>query len=117
VDDLLADFPFTGQADHAAAMLLTPFCRGFFEGGNMPFFMVEKPTPRTGAAMVMVESITSVVLGQPAPATTEGESEAEWQKREAPMYVVLEQPAPDARLRGAQLGHHREVLVRIGYWA
>jgi putative DNA primase/helicase len=83
--DILGQFPFSGPKDgaceraHAAAMFLQPFVRPMIEGAT-PLYLIEKPTPGTGATL-MVQALMYPFLGGIAPATTEGRSEEEWRKR------------------------------------
>jgi putative DNA primase/helicase len=51
--DLLGDFPFTDEAAqaHALAHGLLPFVRPSFAGAA-PLYLVDKPTPRTGASLL-----------------------------------------------------------------
>jgi putative DNA primase/helicase len=57
-DDLLGDFPFTGDAErsHVVALLLLGFLRGMIDGPT-PLHLIEKPAPGTGATL-MVDAIT-----------------------------------------------------------
>ncbi len=81
LDDLLGDFPFVGAAEraHALVLLLLGFIRAMIDGPT-PLHMIEKPTPGTGATL-MVDAITTVLTGFGAPVMTEGRDEDEWRKR------------------------------------
>jgi putative DNA primase/helicase len=81
VDDLLGDFPFVGEAEHAhaLALLLLPFVRPMISGPT-PLHMVEKPAPGTGATL-MVDAISIVATGTSASVMVEGRDEDEWRKR------------------------------------
>ncbi len=81
LDDLLGDFPFIGDAEraHALALLLLGFVRAMVDGPT-PLHMIEKPTPGTGATL-MVDVIATVLTGAGAPVMTEGRDEDEWRKR------------------------------------
>ena len=81
VDDLLGDFPFTAEAEraHALALLLLAFARPMIDGPT-PLHLVEKPTPGTGATL-MVDALATIVTGRPASVMTEGRDEDEWRKR------------------------------------
>jgi hypothetical protein len=94
--EMFCDFKFVGAADRATAvaLLLTAFARGLVEG-HVPMFMVEKPTPGTGASLFM-DCIGHVVFGHVMEKIPEAGSEEEWRKRItaslllSPPYVVLE---------------------------
>ena len=81
LDDLLGDFPFTGEAEraHVLALLLLGFVRPMIEGPT-PLHMIEKPTPGTGATL-MVDAIATILTGTSASVMTEGRDEDEWRKR------------------------------------
>ncbi len=81
LDDLLGDFPFTCEAEraHALALLLLPFMRELIDGPT-PLHMIEKPTPGTGASL-MVEVIAEVSLGATPSFMAEGRDDDEWRKR------------------------------------
>ncbi len=81
LDDLLGDFPFTGEAEraHALCLLLLGFVRAMIEGPT-PLHLIEKPTPGTGATL-MVDAIATVLTGVGASVTTEGRDDEEWRKR------------------------------------
>lgn len=80
-DDLLGDFPFVGPSEraHAIALLLLPFVRELI-GGPTPLHLIEKPTPGTGASL-LVDVLTFPALGHTIAAMTEGRDEDEWRKR------------------------------------
>jgi len=83
--DILGEFPFYGPGDgqseraHAAAMFLQPFVRPMIAGPT-PMYLIEKPSPGTGATL-MVQALLYPFLGGLVAATTEGRSEEEWRKR------------------------------------
>jgi hypothetical protein len=79
--ELLGDFPFTSDAEraHAMALLLLPFLRPLIFGST-PLHLIEKPTPGTGATL-MVEAIAEIATGARASVLTEGRDEDEWRKR------------------------------------
>jgi hypothetical protein len=81
VEELLGDFPFTGQAElaQAVAMLIEPVVRDLIEGPT-PLYLIEKPTPGTGASL-LAELVARIVTGRPGAAMTEGRDEDEWRKR------------------------------------
>jgi putative DNA primase/helicase len=81
LDELLGDFPFTTEVErvHALSLLLLPFVRAMIEGPT-PLHLIEKPTPGTGATL-MVDAIATITTGRPANIMTEGRDEDEWRKR------------------------------------
>ncbi|SFC90413.1 DUF7146 domain-containing protein [Tropicimonas isoalkanivorans] len=80
-DDLLGDFPFTGDAErsHVVSLLLLGFLRGMIDGPT-PLHLIEKPAPGTGATL-MVDAITGILTGAGASVMTEGRDDEEWRKR------------------------------------
>ena len=80
-DELLGDFPFIGAAEraHAVALLLLGFLRGMIDGPT-PLHLIEKPTPGTGATL-MVDAIATILTGAGASVMTEGRDDEEWRKR------------------------------------
>ena len=84
VEEVLADFPLGGMdrdqivgtlsaagpndhaVTHAVAMMLLPFCRNMIEGPT-PGHVFTKPGPGTGASL-LVEALTVIASGEPAPA-------------------------------------------------
>jgi putative DNA primase/helicase len=95
-EELLHDFPFTGDAEraHAVALLLQPFVRDLIEGCT-PLHVIEKPSPGTGAGL-LVRALTLPALGGPPAMMTEGRDEDEMRKRltakllGAPAVVVID---------------------------
>ena len=81
LDDLLGDFPFTGEAEraHALALLLVGFVRAIIDGPT-PLHLVEKPTQGTGATL-MVDVMSVVAIGCRASVMVEGSDDEEWRKR------------------------------------
>ncbi len=81
LDNLLYDFPFVGDAEraHAFALLLLPFVRDLIDGPT-PLHLVEKPTPGTGATL-LVDMLAFPSTGRPLATLTEGNDEDEWRKR------------------------------------
>jgi hypothetical protein len=81
LDDLLGEFPFTGDAEraHAVALGLLPYARPMIQGAT-PIHLVEKPAAGTGGTL-MVHALLWPALGQPVSAMTEGRNEDEWRKR------------------------------------
>ena len=80
-DDLLVDFPFGNESDraHALALHLLPFARGLIAGAT-PLHLVEKPSPGTGATL-LVDVLSFATLGRSIAAMTEARNEDEWRKR------------------------------------
>lgn len=95
-DELLGDFPFTGDAEraHAIAMLLLPTLRPVIEGPT-PLHLIEKPQAGTGAGL-LIAVVSTVAAGRGLPVMTEGEDEDEWRKRitallrTSPTYAVID---------------------------
>lgn len=85
LDDILGQFPFSGPKNgqsekaHTAAMFLQPFVRPMITGAT-PVYLIEKPSPGTGATL-MVQAALYPFLGGLVAAITEGRSEEEWRKR------------------------------------
>jgi hypothetical protein len=92
----LGDFPFTGPAELAAAMALCllPFVREMITGPT-PLYLVEKPSPGTGAGL-LVSVLTSLFLGREVAAMPDCRDEEEWRKRitatlvESPSFVLID---------------------------
>ncbi|EDP61733.1 Predicted P-loop ATPase and inactivated derivative [alpha proteobacterium BAL199] len=80
-EDLLGDFPFVGPAElaHVVALLLLGFLRGMIDGPT-PLHLIEKPTPGSGATL-MVDAIATILTGAGASVMTEGRDDEEWRKR------------------------------------
>lgn len=80
-EDLLGDFPFVSLSEmaHAVALLLLGFVRSMIDGPT-PLHLIEKPTPGTGATL-MVDSIATILTGSGASVMTEGRDDEEWRKR------------------------------------
>lgn len=80
-EDLLGDFPFVSPSEmaHAVALLLLGFVRSMVDGPT-PLHLIEKPTPGTGATL-MVDSIATILTGSGASVMTEGRDDEEWRKR------------------------------------
>ncbi len=95
-DELLGDFPFTGDAEraHAIAMLLLPTLRPVIDGPT-PLHLIEKPQAGTGAGL-LIAVVSTVAAGRGLPVMTEGEDEDEWRKRitallrTSPTYAVID---------------------------
>jgi len=80
-EDLLGDFPFVGPAEmaHVIALLLLGFLRGMIDGPT-PLHLIEKPTPGSGATL-MVDAVATILTGTGASVMTEGRDDDEWRKR------------------------------------
>jgi hypothetical protein len=95
-DELMGDFPFTGPADraNAIALQLLPFLRGLINGPT-PLHALDKPTPGTGASL-LVEVIGLVATGNPPAMLSEAMEAAEWGKRitaallQSPALIVID---------------------------
>jgi putative DNA primase/helicase len=81
LEELLGDFPFSGEAEqaHALALLLLPFVRDLIDGLT-PLHLLEKPAPGTGAGL-LVQALLYPALGQPPAVMTAGRDDEEWRKR------------------------------------
>lgn len=81
LDDLLGEFPFVSAAEraHAVALLLLGFLRAMIDGAT-PLHLIEKPTPGTGATL-MVDAIATILTGAGASVMIEGRDDEEWRKR------------------------------------
>jgi len=81
IEDLLFDFPFTGESErtNAIGLAVLPFARELIEGPT-PLHLIEKPSPGTGAGL-LTDVLTTVFLGRGAATMTEGKDEDEWRKR------------------------------------
>ena len=81
LDDLMGEFPFVSAAEraHAVALLLLGFLRAMIDGPT-PLHLIEKPTPGTGATL-MVDAISTILTGAGASVMTEGRDDEEWRKR------------------------------------
>lgn len=79
--DLLVDFPFISNAEraHALSVVLLPFVREMIDGPT-PLYLVEKPTPGTGATL-LVTALLWPAAGRDVPVMTEGTDEESWRKR------------------------------------
>ena len=64
---------------HAVALLLLGFLRSMIDGPT-PLHLIEKPTPGTGATL-MVDAIATILTGAGASVMTEGRDDEEWRKR------------------------------------
>lgn len=80
-EDLLGDFPFVAAADlaHAVALLALTSVRDMIDGPTL-LHLIEKPSPGTGASL-LVEVITSIAVGAPAAAMTASGNLEEMRKR------------------------------------
>ena len=79
-DDVLVDFPFVSEADkaHCVALLITLVARGLIDG-PVPLYLFEKPTPGTGASL-LVSALTIIATGEAARESTWPREEAEVKK-------------------------------------
>ncbi len=107
LDELLVDFPFVENPDggdgqpaanaeraHAVAMVIQPFARQMITGAT-PLYLIEKPSPGTGASL-LVDVLVQVVTGRPVMTMTEGRNDDEWRKRltakllDGPQFIVMD---------------------------
>ncbi len=79
--EVVKDFPFAEEADraHAVALMLQPFARELIDGPT-PMYLIEKPTPGTGATL-LATAVMWPALGREAATFTEAGNEEEWRKR------------------------------------
>ena len=79
--EMVVDFPFKTTADRAntIAALIVSFIRELIDG-PVPLFVFGKPTPGTGATL-LVQVIAYVVMGVFATGITEARSEEEWARK------------------------------------
>ncbi len=95
-DELLADFPFVGEADqtHAVAALLLPFVRPAIDGPT-PLHLIEAPAEGTGKSL-LADAIVRVASGHSSQPTTVPRGDDATRKKltaivaEAPVAVVLD---------------------------
>lgn len=78
IQELLCDFPFTGEAEyaHAVGLMLTPFVRDLIDGPT-PLHLIEKPTQGTGSGLLL-EVLLHPFLGAPPTLTPGPSSNSEW---------------------------------------
>jgi hypothetical protein len=81
LNELLGDFPFAGDSEkaHVVALALLPYVRSMIEGPT-PLHLIEKPTPGTGATL-LVNALTYPATGRVVAVMTEGETDEEYRKR------------------------------------
>ena len=81
IEDIIADFPFKTQADHANAYgpLLTHFMRPAISG-CVPMATVDATKPGTGKGLY-AGVVSDVTTGRPANIMTAPEHEEEWRKQ------------------------------------
>ena len=77
LEEVLGDFPLVAESDraHAVALAILPFVRSLIDGPT-PLHLVDKPTPRTGAGL-MVDALLRPAIGGPIPVMTLGRNEDE----------------------------------------
>jgi len=80
IDELLGDFPFTGDAERAGAVALgiTPFVRTMIDGPT-PLFALDAPEPRTGKGLLM-EMLLTPSSGRQYTVTPAPTEMREWHK-------------------------------------
>jgi len=72
-------FGFGRGAGNCHTELLLGFLRAMIDGPT-PLHMIEKPTPGTGATL-LVDAVATIQTGSGAAVTTEGRDDEEWRKR------------------------------------
>jgi putative DNA primase/helicase len=79
--EVFCDFPLVGDPDraHTLSLFLQPFVRELI-AGPVPLFLVDKPTPGTGASL-LVQAVIRTATGGEASSMTEAADEQEWRKR------------------------------------
>lgn len=80
LNDMLGDFPFTALSEraHALVLILTPYVRSMI-AGPVPMALIEKPSPGTGATL-LVDVATSLAMGRPSGVMTVPGNEEEMRK-------------------------------------
>lgn len=81
LEDVLGDFPFTGQAEraNAFAMVIDPYVRGLINGPT-PMRMIEAPTPGVGKGLLVSCALIPAV-GREVTAMPAANDDDEWRKR------------------------------------
>jgi putative DNA primase/helicase len=81
LDELTGDFPFVSDPDraHTIAFSLLFYARQLIKGPT-PLHLFEKPTPGTGATL-LVDVLSRPATGRPLPAMSEGGDDEECRKR------------------------------------
>jgi len=81
IEELICDFPFSGEAEraHAYALFLLPFVREMIDGPT-PLHLIEAPTPGSGKSH-LARALAYPAVGYTLPSMTEGGEEAEYRKR------------------------------------
>ncbi|MEM8971986.1 MAG: PriCT-2 domain-containing protein [Pseudomonadota bacterium] len=76
----LDEFPYTDEAAyaHTIAMILQPIVREMISGPT-PAYMIHKPTRGTGASL-LVDAVSLINSGSPAPIESEKKEDEEWRK-------------------------------------
>jgi hypothetical protein len=89
IEDLLVDFPFSGDADmeNFVSLLLTPMIKPAILG-NVPLFLVKSSLPRTGKTKLAEQVLGGIYLGEETPAMQWSSNEDERDKR---ILAVLKQ--------------------------
>jgi putative DNA primase/helicase len=119
-DDLLVDFPLTGEAGraHAACLFLLPYARRLISGPT-PLHLIEKPSPGTGATL-LAQALIYPSLGQEPSCMTEPGDESESRRcllaslRSSPLFNFIDnvkRPLESAALTSAITSMHLEDRV------
>lgn len=129
--ELVADFPFTGDAEqaHAFSIPLTMVSRDLIDGPT-PLHLITKPSPGTGASL-LAQASGVLVNGTVPTMLSEGGDDAEWGKRitstlmRSPAMVVfdnitrrldagtLSKALTDTMWSDRLLGRNREVTLPV----
>jgi hypothetical protein len=96
LDDLLADFPFDGEADrtNAVAMGLLPYVRHAIDGPT-PLHLISAPTPGTGKTK-LAKVMARIATGTEAGTISDVEGDDEWRKQitssllDSPAVLILD---------------------------
>ena len=112
---------------HALAFPLTLLVRPMIDG-PVPFFVVDKPSPRTGAGLLL-ETSAEIVLGSPPALTTEPREDDAWLKKitsivkGAPQFVIwdnlrrrLDNPHLSAVLTATVWQDRLLGFTEMGHW-
>ena len=108
VNEILYDFPFDGDPHsanasraNAVAALISPIVRPMIKG-NMPLYLVDKPSAGTSASLLMT-LISIVATGEQVSASSCPDNEEEWRKqisswlRDGNPLICLDNIASDLR--------------------
>ncbi len=98
LEELLGDFPLTDKAAiaHTVSAMWLPFVRELVKiKGPTPLYLIEKPTPGTGATL-LAQMICKVGCGREPEAMTAPRDDAEWSRtllaklQEGPEFLLID---------------------------